>query len=182
MMYRIDGELVAVGVVDFLPSIMDSVYFFYNPFKKYLNLGTFGAMYELNYLKENAKNQKYYFLGWYIHTCKKMNYKSTFRPSQLNCPYTHTWRWFDAAVREKLDELGHCRLAEGEDVRAPPDSAVWDYLVQTGENAHPMTLSGYSNFFVDPTLDPKFSKLRTQLTELKKYMTDTATNIIVLVK
>lgn len=45
-LYRLDGRLVAVGVVDILPSGLSSVYLFYDPDEKLLSLG----MYVLCYL------------------------------------------------------------------------------------------------------------------------------------
>ena len=44
-LYRLDGRLVAVGVVDILPSGLSSVYLFYDPDEKLLSLG----MYVLSY-------------------------------------------------------------------------------------------------------------------------------------
>ena len=38
-LYRLDGRLVAVGVVDILPSGLSSVYLFYDPDEKQLSLG-----------------------------------------------------------------------------------------------------------------------------------------------
>ena len=40
-LYRLDGRLVAVGVVDILPSGLSSVYLFYDPDEKLLSLGTY---------------------------------------------------------------------------------------------------------------------------------------------
>lgn len=43
---RIDGELVAVSVLDVLPTRVASVYFFYNPDFRYLELGKLSALIE----------------------------------------------------------------------------------------------------------------------------------------
>jgi arginine-tRNA-protein transferase len=42
--YWLDGKLIAVGVVDILPSCVSSVYFFYDPEYSYLSLGTYAAL------------------------------------------------------------------------------------------------------------------------------------------
>jgi hypothetical protein len=34
---------------------------------------------------------KYYYLGFYIHSCPKMRYKGEYEPSALLCPVTHRW-------------------------------------------------------------------------------------------
>jgi len=39
--YWLDNELIAVGVIDILPSCISSVYFFYDPTYSQLSLGTF---------------------------------------------------------------------------------------------------------------------------------------------
>lgn len=34
---------------------------------------------------------EYYYMGYYIHSCPKMRYKSNLNPSYLLCPETYTW-------------------------------------------------------------------------------------------
>ena len=46
-LYRLDGRLVAVGVVDILPSGLSSVYLFYDPDEKLLSLGMYVQLYLL---------------------------------------------------------------------------------------------------------------------------------------
>ncbi|MCO5575416.1 hypothetical protein L7F22_029217 [Adiantum nelumboides] len=87
--YLIDGRLVAVGVIDVLPSCVSSNYFFWDPDFAFLSLGRYSALKEIEWVQE-AKNYcptlEYYYLGHYIHSCPKMHYKVTFRPSELLCP------------------------------------------------------------------------------------------------
>lgn len=87
--YFIDDKLIAVGVLDILPNCVSSVYFLYDPAYGKLSLGTFSALKEINttfYLSQTYPSLKYYYLGFYIHSCSKMKYKSQYRPSQLLCP------------------------------------------------------------------------------------------------
>lgn len=42
--YRINGKLIAVGVIDILDKCVSSVYFFYDPDYSFLNLGTYSAL------------------------------------------------------------------------------------------------------------------------------------------
>lgn len=88
-LYRIDGRLVAVGVLDFLPSNLSSVYCFYDPSLKHLALGKYTALREIQYCSE--VNVPYYCMGFYIHSCPKMNYKGDYSPSELLCPTSVNW-------------------------------------------------------------------------------------------
>ena len=44
-------KLVAVGVLDVLPSGVSSVYFFYDPDYKHLSLGKFSALKEIEFCR-----------------------------------------------------------------------------------------------------------------------------------
>ena len=65
--YLLDGELIAVGVVDILPRCLSSVYLFYDPAFEHLNLGTVTAVKEIEWVKEKLLPQwpqiKYYYMG-----------------------------------------------------------------------------------------------------------------------
>jgi arginine-tRNA-protein transferase len=101
--YRIDGELVAVGVVDLLPDGVSSVYAFYDPHFAHsiVPLGKLMILKEIEYTK--SLNKPYYYLGYYIESCTKMRYKAEYQPSELLCP--NHFRWVDAKVgRSKLKE------------------------------------------------------------------------------
>ena len=49
MVHRIDGEVFAVGVLDYTPNVLSSVYFFYDPKYEFLTPGVFGAIREIEY-------------------------------------------------------------------------------------------------------------------------------------
>lgn len=87
--YFLKDKLIAVGVLDVLDNCISSVYFFYDPEYKNLNLGKFSALNEINLVLDyNKKNQHilYYYMGYYIHSCQKMKYKAEYKPSQLLDP------------------------------------------------------------------------------------------------
>lgn len=87
--YRLDGRLIAVGVVDILPKCLSSVYLFWDPDYAFLSLGKYSAMQEINWVREkqvHCPTLQYYYLGYYIHSCSKMRYKAAYRPSELLCP------------------------------------------------------------------------------------------------
>ncbi|XP_068965698.1 arginyl-tRNA--protein transferase 1 isoform X2 [Bombus flavifrons] len=110
--YWLDNELIAVGVIDILPSCVSSVYFFYDPAYSHLSLGTFSSLREVyltRQLNKIAKDLKYYYMGFYIHSCPKMRYKARMRPSKLLCPETYAWFDIEPCLL-KLDKQKYSRL------------------------------------------------------------------------
>ncbi|KAI8910257.1 arginine-tRNA-protein transferase [Gorgonomyces haynaldii] len=92
--YYIDDKLVAVSVIDILPYCVSGVYFFYDPDYSFLSLGNYSALREItlvNRLNMEAPQLKYYYMGFYIHSCVKMRYKGQYKPSFLLCPLTYHW-------------------------------------------------------------------------------------------
>lgn len=74
--YYYNGKLIAVAVLDFLPSGMSSVYFIWDPDYAKWSLGKVSALRELAILSKINRN--YYYLGYYIEDCPKMKYKEKF--------------------------------------------------------------------------------------------------------
>lgn len=89
MLYRLNGKLIAVGVVDLLPLGLSSVYVFYDNDYKELELGKYTALKEIEFCRQHGF--EYYYMGYYIHTCEKMRYKGEYKPSDLLCPTTLEW-------------------------------------------------------------------------------------------
>lgn len=56
MYHRIDGKLVAIGVIDITSRFFNSAYFLYDPDFKFLNLGVVGAIREMEYMRMIIKN------------------------------------------------------------------------------------------------------------------------------
>ena len=114
MQYRIDGRLVAVGVVDILPRCLSSKYFFWDPDFASLSLGKLSALKEIEWIRaaqKHAQALKYYYMGYYIHSCPKMRYKGDYAPSELLCPQSLQWISLTDDVREHLSEIPGCALA-----------------------------------------------------------------------
>ncbi|CAH8389714.1 unnamed protein product [Eruca vesicaria subsp. sativa] len=112
--YRVDGRLVAVGVVDILPKCLSSVYLFWDPDYAFLSLGKYSAIQEINWVRENqvhCPTLEYYYLGFYIHSCSKMRYKAAYRPSELLCPLRFQWVPYDVA-RPLLDKKPYVILSD----------------------------------------------------------------------
>ncbi|XP_074532520.1 arginyl-tRNA--protein transferase 1 isoform X2 [Halichoeres trimaculatus] len=92
--YWLDGRIVAVGVIDILPTCVSSVYLYYHPDFASLSLGSYSALREIAFTRQLQKQSpklSYYYLGFYIYSCPKMRYKGQYRPSDLLCPETYAW-------------------------------------------------------------------------------------------
>ncbi|KAL8161016.1 hypothetical protein V2J09_012505 [Rumex salicifolius] len=112
--YLIDGKLIAVGVIDILPKCISSKYLFWDPDYAFLSLGKFSALKEIECVKENSRccpSLQYYYLGYYIHTCRKMRYKAAYRPSELLCPLHYQWVPF-ATAKPMLDRRKYSVLSD----------------------------------------------------------------------
>jgi arginine-tRNA-protein transferase len=128
--YRINGTLIAVGVVDFLSDGLSSVYAFYNSaFARSLcPLGKFLILKEIDYCRE--QNLPFYYLGYYIHSCTKMRYKAEYQPSQLLCPVTLQWvgaREAQETLDKESPERHCCRLFVGD---LPSDRLAFDVAAE----------------------------------------------------
>ncbi|GLT67667.1 hypothetical protein SLA2020_399590 [Shorea laevis] len=112
--YLINGQLVAVGVIDILPRCLSSKYLIWDPDYAFLSLGKYSAIQEIGWVKENqvsCPSLQYYYLGYYIHSCSKMRYKAAYRPSELLCPLRYKWVPFDVA-RPLLDKKKYAVLSD----------------------------------------------------------------------
>ncbi|KAI8865367.1 arginine-tRNA-protein transferase, partial [Ramicandelaber brevisporus] len=96
MNYYLDGELVAVGVVDVLPRCVSAVYFMYDPAFSAFGLGKLSALMEV-YLtrllcaEAALPDLAFYYMGYYIHAQPKMRYKAGYGPAALLEPFQQTW-------------------------------------------------------------------------------------------
>ncbi|XP_040906085.1 arginyl-tRNA--protein transferase 1 isoform X2 [Toxotes jaculatrix] len=108
--YWLDGRIVAVGVIDILPTCVSSVYLYYHPDFASLSLGSYSALREIAFTRQLQKQSpklSYYYLGFYIHSCPKMRYKGQYRPSDLLCPETYVW----VPIERCLPQLENSRYA-----------------------------------------------------------------------
>ncbi|XP_075922420.1 arginyl-tRNA--protein transferase 1 isoform X3 [Petromyzon marinus] len=92
--YWLDGRLIAVGVLDILPRCLSSVYLYYDPDFAFLSMGIYSALREVAFTRQlytQAPALRYYYMGFYIHSCPKMRYKVQYGPADLLCPETYAW-------------------------------------------------------------------------------------------
>uniref|UniRef100_A0A8C6MLP3 Arginyl-tRNA--protein transferase 1 n=1 Tax=Nothobranchius furzeri TaxID=105023 RepID=A0A8C6MLP3_NOTFU len=115
--YWLDGRIVAVGVIDILPTCVSSVYLYYHPDFASLSLGSYSALREIAFTRQLQKQSpklSYYYLGFYIHSCPKMRYKGQYRPADLLCPETYAWVPIERCVT-RLDNSHYARLNQDPD-------------------------------------------------------------------
>lgn len=116
MLHRIDGELMAVGVVDITPQALSSVYLFYDPKYEFLQPGTLCALREIEYSQKIQKHYDpefiYYMLGLYFQDCQKSVYKANFRPAQVSCPHTHNYVYLTDEVKFMINSEKRPKLYE----------------------------------------------------------------------
>ncbi|KAJ7095266.1 arginine-tRNA-protein transferase [Mycena belliarum] len=94
-LYRCDGKLIAIGIIDILPNCVSSVYFMYDPVWEDFSLGKLSALREISLALEirqaGATEMASLYMGFYIHSCQKMRYKGEYLPSYLADPETYVW-------------------------------------------------------------------------------------------
>jgi len=81
MCYWLGPDLVAVGLVDVCPKSLSSVYFYFDPAHARRSLGTFGALCEIDECRR--RGMPFWYVGYYVRGCDRMNYKAQFRPHEL---------------------------------------------------------------------------------------------------
>ncbi len=93
--FYLEDKLIAFGILDEGVNSLSSVYFVFDTDYEKRNLGTFGAMKEIEYALAN--NLQYYYLGYWIEENKSMKYKNSFKKHQL-------YNWNDKQWREAQSE------------------------------------------------------------------------------
>ena len=90
-LYRFDGKLVAIGIIDVVPKGIVSIYMWYDVSKevsKY-SFGVYSALKEIElvseYNKLNPNMHNYYLQGWNASN-RKLSYKANYSPEDFFCP------------------------------------------------------------------------------------------------
>ena len=92
-LYRLDGKLVAVGVIDVVPNGIVSIYMWYDMSKEVtkLSFGVYSALKEIEYAQELSRrnpNIKYYYLQGWNGNNHKLSYKANYEPEEFYSPCT----------------------------------------------------------------------------------------------
>lgn len=115
------------------------MYVFYDPDMPRLQLGRYTALREIQWVQAvhaRLPRLRYYYMGYYVHSCQKMRYKADYRPSELLCPVTGRWVHHHKA-KPVLDKHRFARIAgtEGEELLAGAAAAGTEDTTRGGAAA-----------------------------------------------
>lgn len=130
--YYLDNKLIAISVLDFLPTGLSSIYFIWDPDFAHLSLGTLSGLREIQMCQ--VLELGYYYLGYYIDDCHKMRYKAKFGGEVLDLVNN---AWVDLEKARPLMEgdsffaLGDPTQATQEPERVSSEPSIhWDKPIQ----------------------------------------------------
>lgn len=107
--YRLDGRLIAMGVLDLLPHCVSGVYMLYHSDFEQWQFGKLSALREAALALEGG--YQYYYMGYYIHSCTKMKYKGDYKTQHVLDPETYEWNPLDDELRGLLDKKAYVSLS-----------------------------------------------------------------------
>lgn len=87
--FRLDGALIAGAVTDRLDDGLSAIYTYFDPRRDDIGLGTFAILQQIELTRQLGL--QYLYLGYWIASCRKMSYKTRFRPLEV---YNHG-QWSD---------------------------------------------------------------------------------------
>jgi arginine-tRNA-protein transferase len=107
--YRLDGRLIAMGVLDLLPHAVSGVYFVYHQDFEKWSFGKLSAVREACLALQQG--YEYYYMGYYIHSCKKMKYKADYEPQYVLDLHSLKWDPLDDAMRDLMSNRKYASLS-----------------------------------------------------------------------
>lgn len=96
MLYRAEGRLLGVGIVDLGERDSSSVYFYFDPDASDRSLGTFSVLFEALWLR--SRGGRYHYLGLYAEASVHIAYKARFFPHERRVG--GTWQRFERGSAE----------------------------------------------------------------------------------
>lgn len=108
--YRLDGRLIAMSVLDLLPHAVSGVYFIYHTDFEKWSFGKLSACREAGLALEAG--YEYYYMGYYIHSCKKMRYKGDFKPQYVLDNASLEWDPLDDELRNLMETRKYASMSE----------------------------------------------------------------------
>ena len=78
--YRLDGQLVAVSLLDLGETSANSAYCYFDPDYSELSLGVFSVLFEIGYVR--SLGMKWYYLGLWTSDCAALRYKTNYVPHE----------------------------------------------------------------------------------------------------
>ncbi len=78
---RLNNELIAIAVTDQVEDGISAVYTFFDPDESKRSLGTYLILKQIEL--NNSLGNEHLYLGYWVQSCRKMSYKTDFKPFQL---------------------------------------------------------------------------------------------------
>ncbi|KAF2100023.1 arginyl-tRNA-protein transferase [Rhizodiscina lignyota] len=114
--YRLDGRLIAMAVLDLLPHCVSGVYFMYHSDFEKWSFGKLSALREANLALEAAYS--YYYMGYYIHSCQKMRYKGDYQPQYFLDLDTFAWDRLDEEATKLMEKKKYVSMSRERALKA----------------------------------------------------------------
>lgn len=86
--YRLGGEMMAVGVADIEPAALSAVYCYFDPQSSSMSPGVFNILWMIDECRRRGLEHLY--LGYLVKGCSKMSYKAMYHPHEILQP-DGTW-------------------------------------------------------------------------------------------
>jgi len=122
--YRLDGRLIAMGVIDLLPGCVSGVYFIYHSDFEKFSFGKLSALREACLAQEG--HYSHYYMGYYIHSCAKMRYKNDYSPQQVLDVHSLSWDPLDTKMMNLMEKHKLVSLSKLEERCKYEDKLVED--------------------------------------------------------
>lgn len=92
--FRREEELLAVAAVDVLKDGLSAVYTFYDTDQQKRGLGVNAILWEIEETRQQGLD--WFYLGYWVRNCRKMNYKTRYRPFEAFID--GTWLRFQQSI------------------------------------------------------------------------------------
>lgn len=79
--FRLEGILIANAITDRLDDGLSAIYTYFDPSRDDSGIGTFAILRQIELTRQLGLD--YLYLGYWINSCRKMTYKTRFRPLEL---------------------------------------------------------------------------------------------------
>lgn len=100
--FRVNGELVGVGLSDETPDAISAAYFYFSPRFAARSLGSFNVLTQAAWAR--ARGRRYLYLGYRVEGCPSLRYKGAFVPHErllARVPGGELPRWQRAAAHSE---------------------------------------------------------------------------------
>jgi arginine-tRNA-protein transferase len=78
--FSIDDHVIGIAVVDELDDGLSAIYTFFDPDYSHFSIGTYAVLWQIQ--EAQRRGLPHVYLGYFIAACKKMSYKTAYKPFQ----------------------------------------------------------------------------------------------------